>query len=118
MKVPPEFAQAFAAFPSVLRELVEAELAAGNTIVEIASGFPAPPVGACLKLERNISTRARESGGGVDFYERNNSSYLSEITDAKRHFFVLEPPGPPEPEPDMDAIRAERQARYAASMAA
>jgi len=117
MSVPPELAKAFAAFPAVLRELVEAELAAGNAIAEITSGFPAPPAGACLMLARNITTRARESGGGVDFYERNNSSYLSESTDAKRHFFVLEPPGPPEPEPDMDAIRAELQARYAATMA-
>lgn len=117
MTVPAEFSREFAAFPAVLRELVEAELAAGNSITEITSGFPAPPAGACLKLAQNLTSRVRKSGGGIHFYERNNSSYLGEITDAKRHFFVLEPPGPPEPEPDMDAIRAERQARYAASMA-
>jgi hypothetical protein len=117
MPVPSEFSREFAAFPAVLRDLVEAELAAGNSIVEITSGFPAPPAGACLKLARNIGTRPRESGDGLNFYERNNSSYLGEITDTRRHFFVLEPPGPPEPEPDMDAIRAERQARYAATMA-
>src|SRR6186713_1554117 len=101
MSVPAEYSREFAEFPAVLRALVEAELADGNAIVEISSGFPAPPAGACLRLARNISTRPRESGGGIDFYERNNSDYLGELTDAKRHFFVLEPPGPPEPEPDM-----------------
>ena len=114
--VPLPFAKDFAAFPRVLQDLVEAELAAGNSIVEISAGFPAPPVGACLMLARNVSTRPRESGKGIDFYERNTPQYLSEITDSKRFFFVLEPPGPPEPEPDMDAIRAKLQAEYRASM--
>lgn len=39
------------------------------------------------------------------FYARNNSSYAGEFTTEQRHFFVLEPPLPPEPPPDMDAIR-------------
>ncbi|MBL0035373.1 MAG: hypothetical protein IPP26_06295 [Flavobacteriales bacterium] len=43
--------------------------------------------------------------GEVVFYARNNSSYAGEFTTEQRHFFVLEPPLPPEPEPDMDAIR-------------
>ena len=115
--VPPQLLTEFAAFPEVLQNLVEAELAAGNSIEEISSGFPASPVGACLKLSRNITTRPRESSGGIDFYERNTPQYLSEITDDKRFYFVLEPPGPPEPEPDMNAIRAKMEADYAASMA-
>jgi hypothetical protein len=94
-----------AKFPAVLRELIEAELAAGNEIVEIASCFPAPPVGAYVKFARPISTRPRAKSAALDFYDRNSSSYSGEWTDAKRFFFVLEPPHPPPPEPDMDAIR-------------
>jgi hypothetical protein len=93
-------------FPVALRALIEAEIAAGNEIVEIASCHPAPPVGAYAKLARAVSTRARASGDGLDFYDRNSSLYSGEFTDSKRFFFVLEPPHPPEPEPDMDAIRA------------
>ena len=91
MNVPKEFAEAFAAFPLKLRNLVLAEIAAGNSIVEIGAGFPAPPVGANLKLAQPVSTRPRKSAHGVDFYERNSSLYSGEFTDAKRFFFVLEP---------------------------
>jgi hypothetical protein len=94
-----------AQFPAALRALVQAELAAGNSILEIGGGHPAPPVGACLKLAKKVSTRPRASGNGLTFYERNSSLYSGEFTDATRFFFVLEPPNPPPPEPDMDAIR-------------
>lgn len=105
-------------FPPELRALLDAELAAGNAIVEIASCFPAPPAGAYAKLAKAVSTRARASGEGVSFYDRNNSSYAGEFADSKRFFFVLEPPRPAEPEPDMDAIRAELNARHAAACVA
>jgi hypothetical protein len=105
MNLTPEHQKELAQFPAALKALVEAELAAGNTIVEIGGGHPAPPVGACVKLANKVSTRARDSGDGLDFYERNSSSYSGEFTDAKRFFFVLEPPNPPPPYPDMDAIR-------------
>lgn len=110
--------RAIAEFPPALQSLIHAELAAGNTIVEISGGFPAPPVGACLKLGKKVSTRPRESDGHIDCYERNSSSYSGEFTDAKRFFFVLEPPNEPEPAPDMDAIRAEMEARQRAADAA
>ena len=106
MKIPAEFAKEVARFPDALRGLIEAELEAGNEITELSGSFPAPPVGAYVKLARPVSTRPRETAEGVDFFDRNGSSYSGEFTDAKRHFFVLEPPHPPEPEPDMDAIRA------------
>lgn len=96
-------------FPSALLGLLEAELAAGNAIVEIASSFPAPPAGAYVMLARRVSTRPRASGDGLVFHERNSSQYSGEFSDPKRHFFVLEPPRPPEPEQDMDVIRAARQ---------
>ncbi len=105
MNIPPDQQKELARFPAVLRALVEAELAAGNSILEIGSGHPAPPVGACLKLAKKVSTRARASGNGLSFYERNTSSYSGEFTDATRFYFVLEPPNPPPPDPDMDAIR-------------
>lgn len=94
-----------AQFPAALKALVEAELAAGNTFEEIGHSHPAPPVGAYIKLANKVSTRPRASGDGLDFYERNSPIYSGEFTDAKRFFFVLEPPDPPPPEPDMDAIR-------------
>lgn len=105
MSVPAEFAKEFASFPAALRRLVEAELAAGNTIAAIEHGFPAAPCGASVKLAQAVKEERRKSGDGFTFYARNNSSYSGEFTTADRHFFVLEPPLPPEPEPDMDAIR-------------
>lgn len=107
-----------AAFPDVLRALIADELAAGNAIVDVGGGFPAPPVGACVKLAKAVTTHPRESRDGLDFYDRNSSLYAGEFTDAKRFYFVLEPPRPPEPEPDMDAIRDAIQARQRAADAA
>ncbi len=94
-----------AKFPAALQVLIQAELAVGNSIVEIQHSHPAPPVGAAVKLAQKVSTRPRDSGSGLVFYERNSSVYSGEFTDAKRFFFVLEPPNPPPPEADMDAIR-------------
>jgi hypothetical protein len=105
MHVPPEFAAEFATFPEPLRQLVEAELQAGNAITAIEHGFPAAPCGASLKLAQAVKDERRKSGADVQFYARNNPSYAGEFTTESRHFFVLEPPLPPEPEPDLDAIR-------------
>ena len=92
--------------PAVLRALLEAELAAGNEIAEIGHTFPAPPAGAYFRLAKPLLSRAPKSGDGIVYYDRNGSTYSGEITDAKRFYFLLEPPHPPEPEPDMDAIRS------------
>jgi hypothetical protein len=94
-----------AQFPPALRALIKAELAAGNSIAEVGHSFPAPPAGAYFKLANKVTTRPRASSDGVSFYERNSSIYSGEFTDAKRFYFVIEPPNPPPPEPDMDAIR-------------
>ena len=99
------FRKQIAEFPEPLRALIEAELAAGNTIVTIENGFPAAPCGASVKLAKAVATERRRSHGEVSFYARNNTSYAGEFTTEQRHFFVLEPPLPPEPYPDMDAIR-------------
>lgn len=100
-----QFSQQLAGFPAPLRELVEAELQAGNSIVAIENGFPAAPCGASVKLAKAVQDERRRSTAEVSFYARNNSSYAGEFTTEQRHFFVLEPPLPPEPPPDMDAIR-------------
>jgi len=101
-------------FPAALRALIENEVAAGNEIVELSHGFPAAPCGAYVKLARPVSTRERRSTGELSFYDREMPSYSGEFTDAKRHFFVLEPPRPPAPPPDMNAIR-ERASRSSAA---
>lgn len=105
MTIPDHFSQQLAEFPAALCELVEAELQAGNSIVAIENGFPAAPCGASVKLAKAVQDERRRSTAEVSFYARNNSSYAGEFTTEQRHFFVLEPPLPPEPEPDMDAIR-------------
>lgn len=110
--------KAIAEFPTPLQALIKAELAAGNSIVEISTRFPAPPVGACLKLAKRVTTLPRESGKDIRFYEHNGADYSGEFSDAKGFFFVLEPPLPPEPATDMDAIRAEHEARQRAADAA
>jgi hypothetical protein len=101
----PETDPRLAEFPAALRKLLDAELAAGNSIVEVASCHPAPPAGAYVKLAKFVSTRPRTKTAEIDFYERNSSIYSGEWTDAKRFYWIIEPPHPPPPEPDMNAIR-------------
>ncbi|MBK8978317.1 MAG: hypothetical protein IPM29_20635 [Planctomycetes bacterium] len=103
------------ALPRPLRDLLEAELAAGNAVAEVGHGYPAPPVGCYVRLARPVTTRPRASGDGIVFCERTGSSHAGEFADAQRHFFVLEPPRPSPPEPDMDAIRAALEARQLAA---
>jgi hypothetical protein len=115
MSLPDVSVTRMAGFPPALRALLDAELAAGNAIAEVGASFPAPPAGAYVKLTRPITTRPRVKTAEIDFYDRNSSIYSGEWTDAKRFFFILEPPHPPEPEVDMDAVR---DARRAAAIAA
>ena len=115
MIIPKDYQKDFDAFPAGLKRLLQDELAAGNEVAEFGHGFPAPPAGAYIKLTKPLLSRPRASGGGIDFYDRNMPSYSGEITDSKRFFFLLEPPRPPEPEPDMDAIREAIRAKQAAA---
>ncbi|HEX5011069.1 MAG TPA: hypothetical protein VFY71_11780 [Planctomycetota bacterium] len=109
-RIPDKYAARLAILPAPLRALLEAELAAGNEIVEVASCFPAPPAGVYVKLARPVTTRPRASGGGLEFLDRNTSLHSGEFHDERRFHFILEPPHPPEPPPDMDAIREGRAA--------
>jgi hypothetical protein len=108
MHLPKNVAPDVAAMPPVLRALLEAELAAGNEIAEVGHSFPAPPAGAYFRLTKPLQTHVSASDRDIDYYNRNGSNYSGEITDAKRFFFLLEPPRPPAPLPDMDALRAAR----------
>ncbi len=117
MNATAEYHKDLEALPAALRTLLEAELAAGNAIVEVGHSFPAPPVGAYFKLARPVSTHPRSSGAGVHFCNRNSSLHSGEFTDAHGFYFILEPPNTPTSEPDMDAIRARAQVSTAPSIA-
>ena len=104
--IPPEFSRDAEALPPVLRLLLEAELSAGNTIVEAGSTFPAPPAGSYFKLAGPVTTHPRQSGDGLKFRDYGYPGFSGAFTDERGFYFLLEPPVPPPPEPDMDAIRA------------
>jgi hypothetical protein len=108
MDIPKEFLTEAEMLPLPLRKLLEDEIAAGNEIVEIGHSFPAPPVGAYFKLARRVSTRSHDSDSNLNFYDRNTTYYSGEFTDAKRFFFILEPPHKQPPSPNMDTIRKAR----------
>lgn len=110
MAAPDPVKQEIQRLPPPLRELVEAELAAGNAVAEVLRCHPVPPAGAGVILARPVTTRARASGGGVRFHARNSSLYSGEFSDEARMHFVVEAPLPPPPPPDMDAIRAAHAA--------
>ncbi len=109
-------ANAIAKFPPPLRELLEAELRAGNEITEIGAGQPAAMCGLRARLARPVTTRPRADSGEVTFFERYGSSHSGEFCDLERHFFVLEPPKE-SVMLDMDAIREELNARERAANA-
>ena len=104
MTIPPEFRAEADNLPAPLRALLDEELAAGNSIAQVGSRFPAPPAGAYVTLTNPITTRSRESSSGV-FYRFISSLNSHSFSDERQFYFVLEPPLPPPPEPDMDAIR-------------
>ena len=82
MGIPESFRHDAAALPRILRALLDAELAAGNEIVEVGHSFPAPPAGAYFKLARPVTTRLRAPGDGLDFRDFASSIYSGEFTDA------------------------------------
>ncbi len=109
---PPESRTDIDALPPALRQLLDDELAAGNSIVEVGHHHPAAPCGAFVMLAMPVTTHPRESTDAMRFYHRNNSQYSGEFADLNRHFFILEAPLPPPAPPDMDAIRAAANVQY------
>lgn len=108
MTVPPEFRAQADTLPAALRALLDAELAAGNSVAEAGSYFPAPPAGAFFQLTRPVTTRPRQSEGGLIYRLLENSLHCGSYSDERGFYFILEPPLAPPPEPDMDAIREAR----------
>ena len=92
--------------PTLLRELLNAELAAGNEIAKVQHGYPAAPIGASFLLSGPVRSRPRQQDGDLIFHERNSSLHSGEFTVAPRYFFILEPPLPQPDYPDMDVLRA------------
>ena len=80
--------------PKPLRLLLDAELQAGNKIAEVGHSYPAPPVGAYIKLTKPTSTKIESTKDELIFTERNNSLYSEEYTDKNRRFFILTSPNP------------------------
>lgn len=114
---PAEHEQLLAQFPLELRELVAAELAAGNTIADVGHSHPAPPVGAFVKLARKATTVPSDKLAALRYRERPfSNSHGGEFSDPQGYFWVLEPPLP-QSVPDMDAIREELNARERAANA-
>jgi len=93
-----------AQFPLKLKRLVEAELVAGNSILEYGGGHPAPPAGGMIKLAKDLQT---DLPSDLSTYARNTSLYHTEITDGDRRYWILTAPHPPPPPVDMDVIRAK-----------
>jgi hypothetical protein len=89
------------ALPSALHALLAAELAAGNRIAELDRGFPAPPVGLCVILEKPVSTRSADAQDGLHFREWPNWKGYNGYADAREFYFVLNPPRAPPSDPVM-----------------
>jgi hypothetical protein len=109
MPLPEKYVKEAGALPPVLLALLEAEIAAGNSIAEVNQSFPAAPVGACFQLTGPFVSRPRESSAGLKFRDFRYPNFSGSFTDERGYFFLLEPPVPPDPEPDMDAIRAAHE---------
>lgn len=112
-KIPEKFQKQIDEFPVGLRQLLDAELAVGNSILEMRYTHPAPPIGACVVLANPVSTRPRNTANGIDFRSANSSLYSGRFGDADERYFILEAPLPPPEELSMDAIRDAHTARSA-----
>ena len=77
--------------PPALLALVAAERAAGNRVAAIERGFPAPPVGFCVLLERDVSTRPADADDGLHYRQWPNWKGYHGYSDEPGHFYVLNP---------------------------
>lgn len=108
-ELPPEFRARIERFPAALRQLLDRELAGGNSIASVGGGFPAPPIGEQVMLAQGLNS-GPEALEGLVVRTRASSLNHLEITDQTGHFFLLTPPIPPPPLPSMDEIRARHDA--------
>lgn len=88
-KAPRDMRTAIAKLPAVLRGVVEEELAAGNEVVEVIVGHPAPPAGVGLRFLRPLSVPLASGVRPCRFPAWDGSSGYS---DPSQQNFLLGPP--------------------------
>jgi len=73
-------------FNLALRQMVEAELSAGNSIVYAVDGHPAPPAGGMIKLALDLITRPIGTKDGMHACVRDCSTHHTELKEERRFF--------------------------------
>ena len=96
-----------AQLPVELRELVLAELAAGNSIAEVSGASGEHATRLCVRLAKRVTTRPRVSTRAILYIGRERVRQASEFRSRDGGHSVVEPSISPSQEADMDAIRAE-----------
>ena len=107
MSVPQDGNAIIAQLPVELRELVLAELAAGNSIAEVSGASGEHATSLCVHLAKRVTTRPRVSTRAILYIGRERVRQASEFRSRDGGYSVMEPPIAPAQEADMDAIRAE-----------
>lgn len=80
------------AIPAPLKGVLDGELARGNRVLRIDSGFPAPPVGACVVLERPLDpSTAISPDGPLHWRSWPNWNGWFGCTDAQARIFLVGP---------------------------
>lgn len=106
MQIPRHLQADAALLPTVLRDLLAAELAAGNEVAEVFYGFPVAPVGVGIRFVRPLSVPVPANTAGITPCRFPNWDGSSGYSDAPGHSFLLGPPVVPPDPPPMDEIRA------------
>lgn len=110
-----KIAAALERLPAELRELVRAEVAAGNAIVGVVSVSADVPQSVCVQLAARVTTRPRASTGAVRFIEQHSERCGGAFADHWHMQVVVEPPRSASIEADMEGIRAALRERERAS---
>jgi len=115
--VPAAFADVVDRLPPGLRSILDRELAAGNGIEEAGGGHPAAPAGLWLRLKEAFGPVPEPLPDDVGHYRRNGSTWCSEYSDSKRHFFLLDPPvAPVDPPSPAEFYRQREEAQAKAEL--
>jgi hypothetical protein len=99
MTIPREFEKSVSRLPPGVRAVLEAELAAGNTIAHAGGGFPAPPAGECVKLAQPFKVATKKGfavPAGVQVrLQPNHSLVTAEFGDDDKGWFWVIDTAPP-----------------------
>lgn len=107
MSEPQKVHAVIAQLPVELRELVRAELAAGNSIVDVSRASGEHATSLRVHLAKRVTTRPRASTRAILHIGRERVRQPSEFRSRDGGYSVVEPPISPAQEVDMDAIGAE-----------